>query len=57
MGAVVCAGVAFLQGKVGLQNAMLLVPSCYFLSGIGFFFAHRILDSEKASMGSQAAKS
>ena len=52
-----CAGVAFLQGKVGLQNAMLLVPSCYFLSGIGFFFAHRILDSEKASMGSQAAKS
>ena len=26
---------------------MLLVPACYFLSGVGFYFAHRIQSAEK----------
>lgn len=41
------AGVAVLSQKIGLQRAMLLVPACYLLSGIGFFFAHRIQDSQQ----------
>ena len=42
-----CAGIAWLSNRIGLQKAMLLVPACYFLSGVGFFFAHRIQDAEK----------
>jgi len=34
--------------RIGLQKAMLLVPACYFLSGVGFYFAHKIQDAEKA---------
>ena len=35
-------GVAYLEPRVGLQNAMLVVPACYLLSGLGFLFAERI---------------
>lgn len=41
------AAVAGLEEKVGLQQALLLVPVMYLLSGIGFFFAEKILASEK----------
>ncbi len=39
---------------MGLQQAMLLVPGCYLLSGIGFLFAERVLDAETAA--AKAAK-
>jgi len=39
--------VAYLSQRIGLQKAMLLVPACYFLSGVGFYFAHKIQDAEK----------
>ena len=42
---------AGLEEKVGLQKAMLIVPLMYLLSGIGFIFAERILDSEKRAQG------
>lgn len=42
---------AGLEEKVGLQQALLIVPTMYLLSGIGFFFAEKIVASEK-----QAAK-
>jgi hypothetical protein len=42
------AAVAGLEEKVGLQQALLLVPTMYLLSGIGFFFAEKILATEKA---------
>lgn len=48
-----CAAVAGLEERVGLQRAMLIVPLMYLLSGIGFFFAERIVESEKAA-GSSA---
>ena len=49
-GAVVgCAAVAGLEEKVGLQRAMLIVPAMYLLSGIGFFFAERVVAAEKAA--------
>ena len=46
-----CAGVANLAHRdgIGLQKAMLLVPVCFLLSGIGFFFAERALQAEKAA--------
>ncbi len=44
---------AGLEEKVGLQRAMLIVPLMYLLSGIGFFFAERIVASEQAA-GSSA---
>lgn len=34
---------------------MLLVPACYFLSGVTFFFAHKIQDAEKAKKNSLPA--
>lgn len=43
-----CVGVAWLSKRIGLQYAMLLVPTMYLFSGITFFFAHRIQDAEKA---------
>lgn len=36
-----CAAVAYLSPRVGLQNAMLVVPSCYIGSGIAFWFAEK----------------
>ncbi len=49
------AGVAALEERVGLQQAMLLVPACYLLSGVGFLFAERILDAETAAKAAEAA--
>jgi hypothetical protein len=43
----VLAAVAGLEEKVGLQQALLIVPIMYLLSGIGFFFAEKIVASEK----------
>ena len=43
-------GVAYLEPRVGLQNAMLVVPACYLLSGLGFLFAERIaIHNDKVS--------
>ncbi len=36
---------------MGLQKAMLVVPLMYLLSGVGFFFAERIMDTEKRAEG------
>jgi hypothetical protein len=44
------AAVAGLEEKVGLQQAMLIVPLMYLLSGIGFFFAEKVVAGEKAAM-------
>ncbi len=41
------AVVAGLEEKVGLQQAMLIVPLMYLLSGVGFYFAEKVLESEK----------
>jgi len=38
--------VAVLSAKVGLQLAMLLVPTCYLLSGIGFVITEAVLAAE-----------
>ena len=38
-----------LADKVGLQKAMLLVPACFFVSGVGFFWAERTLAADKAA--------
>lgn len=35
---------------MGLQQALLIVPTMYLLSGIGFFFAERIVASEKREL-------
>ena len=45
------AAVAGLEDKIGLQKAMLIVPLMYLLSGIGFFFAEKIMDTEKRAGG------
>ena len=42
---------AGLEEKIGLQKAMLIVPLMYLLSGVGFFFAERIMDSENRAKG------
>lgn len=44
------AAVAGLEEKVGLQQALLIVPTMYLLSGIGFFFAEKIVASEKREL-------
>ncbi len=36
-----------MSSRIGLQKAMLLVPACYFLSGVGFYFAHKIQEGQK----------
>eukprot|EP00208_Stichococcus_sp_RCC1054_P001861 CAMPEP_0206137946 /NCGR_PEP_ID=MMETSP1473-20131121/2956_1 /ASSEMBLY_ACC=CAM_ASM_001109 /TAXON_ID=1461547 /ORGANISM="Stichococcus sp, Strain RCC1054" /LENGTH=682 /DNA_ID=CAMNT_0053531227 /DNA_START=245 /DNA_END=2294 /DNA_ORIENTATION=- len=36
-------GVAYLSERVGLQKAMLLVPSCYIVSGVAFWFAEKLV--------------
>lgn len=43
------AGVANLAHRdgIGLQKAMLLVPVCFMLSGIGFYFAEKLLAEDK----------
>ena len=38
--------VALLSGKVGLQLAMLLVPGCYLMSGLGFVATEAVLAAE-----------
>lgn len=40
--------VAFLAGKVGLQMAMLLVPGCYLVSGVGFLATEAVVAAESA---------
>lgn len=35
--------VAYLSPRVGLQNAMLVVPSCYIGSGIAFWYAEKVV--------------
>ncbi len=49
-----CVGVSWLQGKVGLQYAMLFVPFFFFLSGAGFMVAEKVLESEKAQKAQQS---
>ena len=49
------AGIAWLEDRVGLQQAMLLVPACYLLSGIGFLFAERVLTAETAAKAAAKA--
>ncbi len=41
------AGVAYLSERVGLQRAMLLVPSCYVVSGVAFWFAEKLVVPRK----------
>lgn len=41
--------VAGLAERSGLQSALLLVPTCYALSGVAFFWAERVLAAEKAA--------
>ncbi|KAK9839611.1 hypothetical protein WJX81_000780 [Elliptochloris bilobata] len=48
-------GIAWLEDKVGLQQAMLLVPACYLLSGIGFLFAERVITAETAAKAAAEA--
>ena len=50
------AAVAGLEEKVGLQQAMLIVPLMYLLSGMGFFFAEKVLESEKRADGAGHAR-
>ncbi|EFN58428.1 hypothetical protein CHLNCDRAFT_56847 [Chlorella variabilis] len=40
-------GVALLSPKVGLQTAMLLVPGCYLLSGVGLAVTEGVIKAEK----------
>jgi fucose permease len=47
--------VALLSARVGLQAAMLLVPACYLVSGVGFLVAESVLKEEAAS-AERAAK-
>lgn len=47
--------VALLSARVGLQSAMLLVPACYLVSGVGFLVAESVL-KEEAATAEQAAK-
>lgn len=43
------AGVAWLSSRVGLQYAMLIVPTCYAASGIAFLNAERIMETDASS--------
>ena len=52
--ALLAAGVSWLQGKVGLQYAMLFVPFFFFLSGCGFVVAEKVLEAEKAAKEKKA---
>ena len=47
---------AGLEEKVGLQKAMLIVPLMYLLSGIGFFFAEKVLATEKRAQGGRSSR-
>ncbi len=38
---------AWLSERVGLQQAMLLVPTCYMLSGAAFWYAEVLVKKEK----------
>ncbi|KAK9811000.1 hypothetical protein WJX73_004887 [Symbiochloris irregularis] len=46
LGPLAVANLAHRDG-VGLQKAMLIVPLCFLLSGIGFFFADKALEADK----------
>ncbi|CAK0735377.1 hypothetical protein CVIRNUC_000571 [Coccomyxa viridis] len=48
--------VAGLEEKVGLQKAMLVVPLMYLLSGVGFFFAEKVLATEKQAQGGRLTR-
>ena len=50
------AAVAGLEEKVGLQKAMLVVPLMYLLSGVGFFFAEKVLATEKQAQGGRSTR-
>lgn len=39
--------VALLSSKVGLQLAMLLVPTCYLLSGLGLAVTERVINAQR----------
>jgi len=41
---------------VGLQHAMLLVPSCYVMSGIAFAFAEKLVTEEAAAKKAAASQ-
>ena len=43
------AGVAWLSSRVGLQYAMLIVPTCYAASGVAFLNAERIMENDASS--------
>lgn len=45
----VSAGVAWLSSRVGLQYAMLIVPTCYAASGFAFLNAERIMETDASS--------
>ena len=40
--------IAVLSSKFGLQHAMLLVPTCYMLSGVGFLITEVAIKKDKA---------
>lgn len=46
---------AWLSERVGLQRAMLLVPSCYVLSGIFFWYAEGLSKAEAAAKRAEKA--
>lgn len=45
---ILCAAVAWLSGRVGLQYAMLIVPACYAASGIAFVGAEAMMEQDAA---------
>ena len=47
---------AGLEEKVGLQKAMLIVPLMYLMSGVGFFFAEKVLATEKQAQCGRPAR-
>ena len=44
-----CAAVAWLSGRVGLQYAMLIIPACYAASGIAFVGAEAMMEKDAAT--------
>jgi predicted MFS family arabinose efflux permease len=46
--------VAYLSGQVGLQLAMLLVPACYLVSGLGFAVTEAVVKSEQQAAAEAA---
>lgn len=50
----VAAVVAFLTDRIGLRDALLIVPTCYMFSGIGFFFAEQVFANELKERAAQS---